>query len=92
MEGKWRTTQPPNPTTPQALLEPLLGSAGLNALDYYEQMNLAGMVSVCKASSSMAEAGRKLFDKSRNLKKSNNDSHRVKQLLAKYGLEFSDIQ
>ncbi len=40
----------------------------------------------------MAEAGRKLFDKSRNLKKSNNDSHRVKQLLAKYGLEFSDIQ
>ncbi|WP_026160533.1 RNA repair transcriptional activator RtcR [Teredinibacter turnerae] len=93
LEGKWLTTQqPPNPTTPQLLLEPLLGSAGLNALDYYEQMNLAGIVSVCKASSSMAAAGRKLFDKSRNLKKSNNDSHRVKQLLAKYGLEFSDIQ
>lgn len=78
----------PTPTTPQPLLEPLLGSAGLNALDYYEQMNLAAIVSVCKAS----RAGRKLFDKSRNLKKSNNDSHRVKQLLAKYGLEFSDIQ
>lgn len=36
----------------------------------------------------LAEAGRKLFNVSRLEKKSQNDSHRVKQLLDKYGIRF----
>jgi hypothetical protein len=38
----------------------------------------------------MAEASRKLFSVSRISKKSVNDSHRVRQLLQKYGLNFED--
>ncbi len=37
------------------------------------------------------EAGRKLFNVSRLNKKSANDSHRLKQILAKYDLSFEDF-
>lgn len=60
-------------------------------LDLYEHIQLAAIARVCKGSRSMAEAGRRLFDQSREQKKSTNDSHRLKQLLAKYGIEFEDL-
>ncbi len=39
----------------------------------------------------MAEAGRILFNQSREQKKSVNDSHRLKQILGKYGVEFERL-
>lgn len=61
-------------------------------LDLYDHILLAGIARVCKNSGSMAEAGRQLFSHSREQKKSSNDSHRLKQLLTKYGLHFSQLQ
>ena len=57
-------------------------------LDFFEHIQLAGIASVCSNARSMAEAGRILFDRSREEKKSVNDSHRLKQLLAKYDVGF----
>ncbi len=68
----------------------ILGKRAL-ALDLFEQIQLAGVIDVCKQSKSMAEAGRKLFNQSRLQKKSVNDSHRVKQILQRYGLEFDAL-
>ncbi len=76
---------------PRRVLEPLLGAEAVNQMDYYEQLNLMNVIAVCRASGSMAEAGRVLFNVSRTLKKSNNDSHRVKQILERYGVEFGDL-
>lgn len=78
--------------SPRELIEPLLGSSGFDNMDYYDQLTLAGIIETCLQTNSMAEAGRILFNVSRTTKKSSNDSHRVKQLLGKYGLSFNDIK
>ena len=61
-------------------------------LDLFEHIQLAGIATACKNAKSIAEAGRILFNQSRQQKKSINDSHRLKQILNKYELEFKDIQ
>lgn len=66
----------------------LVGDARFNQFDRYDQIILAGITDVCINSTSMADAGRTLFNQSRTIKKSTNDSHRIRQLLEKYGLKF----
>ncbi|MGR8978735.1 MAG: RNA repair transcriptional activator RtcR [Gammaproteobacteria bacterium] len=63
----------------------------LDALDWFDRIQLAEVVRVCRASRSMAEAGRKLFNASRAQKASVNDSHRLKQYLRRFGLTFQSV-
>ncbi len=72
-------------------IERVLGENSCEKIDLYDQIKLAGIINICQESASMAEASRKLFQVSRDLKKSTNDSHRIKQLLAKYDIHFNDI-
>ena len=74
-----------------AILNNFLDDSTIAEMDYYEQIKLAGVIKICQQSSSMAEAGRKLFNISRILKSSNNDSHRIKQILSRYDLDFKAI-
>lgn len=90
LKQKWQTT-PQTQWTPTEVIDRVLGEGKSQFMDYYEQLKLANLIQVCQHSKSMAEAGRKLFNVSRQHKKSNNDSHRIKQLLAKYGINFDDI-
>ena len=90
LKRKWQTAQQ-NSWVPSAIIDPILGTDSSKSIDYYEQLKLANLIQVCKDSRSMAEAGRKLFNVSRVAKKSSNDSHRVKQLLEKYGISFDDL-
>ena len=92
LRHKWRNASPSANQDAQALVEQLLGIEHAQNLDLYEQITLAALVRVCRSSKSMAEAGRSLFNISRTQKSSTNDSHRVKQLLAKYNLTFADTQ
>ena len=87
---KWRSANTPSRKV-ETIIEQVLGHAHSKTLDYYEQVKLAAIVEVCRDSRSMAEAGRTLFNVSRETKKSSNDSHRVKQLLDKYGLKFEGL-
>lgn len=77
---------------PKAITARFLSPEAHGKLDLFEHIQLAGIAQACQSSRSMAEAGRTLFDQSRQQKKSANDSHRLKQLLAKYGLEFEQLQ
>ena len=88
---KWQVGSKSEADT-QSLLIALLGQDAVQQMDYYDQLLLAQVINVCRESSSMAEAGRRLFNYSRSLKKTNNDSHRIKQLLGRYGLEFGDLR
>lgn len=90
LKKKWQAA-PKNGWTPSEVIDPILGRGSSRSIDYYEQLKLANLILVCQNSRSMAEAGRKLFNISRANKKSNNDSHRVRQLLEKYGISFEDI-
>ena len=87
---KWQSSTKPSSIN-LALIGKILGEEATAKMDYYEQLKLASIIETCRHSNSMAEAGRKLFNVSREHKKSNNDSHRVKQFLDKYSLKFEDL-
>ena len=86
----WGLSQPNNPQDPTQIAEDLIGNTA-NQLDLYDHIIIAGLKHACKNAPSMAEAGRRLFNQSRLQKSSTNDSHRIKQLLDKYGIRFQDL-
>jgi len=75
----------------EMLLKNLLDEEIYGNLDLFDCIQLAHVIRICRKSRSMAEAGRKLFNKSRLLKTASNDSHRLKVFLKKYGLEFKNL-
>lgn len=76
---------------PVAITVELLGQSQAQEIDLFDQYTLAGIKAVCQKSKSMAEAGRRLFNVSRLNKTSVNDSHRISQILKKYGLDFEQL-
>lgn len=73
------------------LVAEVLSPEQLMDLDLFDRLQLNEVIKVCRNSRSLAEAGRVLFNASREKKSSTNDSHRVKQYLQKFGLRFSSI-
>lgn len=73
------------------LLKSALNEDVLATLDLFDFAQLANVIRVCRESRSMAEAGRKLFNKSRIQKTASNDSQRLKVFLKKYELEFKSL-
>lgn len=90
LRAKWKTPKQSSDNQIETAKN-LLGEARFNHLDLYDQIILAGITDVCLNSNSMAKAGRTLFNQSRTSKKSSNDSHRVRQLLEKYGVSFDEL-
>ncbi|MCK5917677.1 MAG: RNA repair transcriptional activator RtcR [Cocleimonas sp.] len=75
----------------QDLLNKILGNEAVEQIDLFERLQLADVVRLCQKSKSLAEAGRKLFNISREAKANSNDSHRLRIYLRKYGLEFREL-
>ena len=73
-------------------LATLLDPAALEAIDLFDRVQLAEVVRICRQSRSLSDAGRKLFAASRLRKGSSNDADRLKKYLARFGLEWSDLQ
>lgn len=74
-----------------AVLREVLSESEIAEIDVFDQAQLAKVIQVCQSSKTMAEAGRKLFNVSRTKRASNNDSHRLRVYLQKYGLEFKTL-
>jgi transcriptional regulatory protein RtcR len=72
-------------------LEELLGRDALAGLDRFDQIQLAGVVRICRESASLAEAGRALFAVTRIKRSVTNDSDRLRKYLARFGLEWGDL-
>ena len=62
------------------------------SIDRFDLVQLAEVIRTCQSSSSMSEAGRKLFSASRVQKKSSNDADRIKKYLDRFGLRFKELQ
>jgi transcriptional regulatory protein RtcR len=60
-------------------------------IDRFDRVQLAEVVRVCRASRSLSEAGRKLFDVSRMKKETANDADRLRKYLARFGLDWSRV-
>ena len=86
----WRATRPVQGRGDgDALLERVLPGV---ALDRFDRAQLAEVVRVCRAQPTMAAAGRALFAVSREQRSSRNDGDRLRKYLARFGLEFADVQ
>jgi transcriptional regulatory protein RtcR len=79
-------------TDKQAILEQVLGKDAIAELDLFEQIQLSEVLCICQQSKSLAEAGRTLFNVSREKRSSNNDSHRLRTYLGKYGIVFKTLK
>lgn len=88
----WQTFQLPTHSQTSELLNQLLSPEALAQLDYFDQIQLAEVLRVCRTSKSLADAGRKLFNISRTQRSSQNDSHRLRIYLQKFGLNFEQTQ
>ena len=74
------------------LLDKLLGADYQTRFDEFDLCQLSRVVEICRASKSRAEAGKKLFAVSRNLRNSTNDSDRLGKYLDKFGLTFQQCK
>ncbi|MDH2431433.1 RNA repair transcriptional activator RtcR [Pokkaliibacter sp. MBI-7] len=72
-------------------LDEVLDAEQLASIDLFDEYQLRKVVAVCRDSASQSEAGRRLFNRSRERKSSNNDAHRLRQYLARFGLTFDDL-
>jgi transcriptional regulatory protein RtcR len=77
---------------PTGELAALLGAEGVRALDRFDAVQLAEVVRVCRASASLADAGRRLFAASRAKRRAPNDSDRVRKYLLRFGLDWAAVR
>lgn len=91
LQHDWTGHQVSQQHDPQQVLREVLAEDTLAEIDLFDQAQLAQVITVCRECKSMAEAGRKLFDVSRTKRTSNNDSHRLRSYLQKFGLVFGEL-
>lgn len=90
-------TQLPSPAeaaeaADSALLEGCLGEAAAAEIDRFDRVQLALAIRVCQGAPTLSEAGRRLFDRSRERRASVNDADRLRKYLARYGLTFEGLR
>lgn len=61
-------------------------------LDLFDRYQLEGVLRVCRRSASLSDAGRRLFARSRERRRSANDADRLRKYLAKFDLRWEDLR
>jgi transcriptional regulatory protein RtcR len=74
------------------VLEELLTGEEINAIDLFDRVQLESVVTLCRRSKSLADAGRQLFSVSRVARDSTNDSDRLRKYLSRFGLSWQAIE
>ncbi len=74
-----------------AALKSLLGEERLAELDLFDRLQLAQVIRLCGAHSTLSAAGRSLFAASRTQKTSANDADRLRKYLVRFGLDWNAI-
>ncbi len=73
------------------LIEQLIGKAKAASLDLFDREQLMSVIKACRASRSLSQAGRALFSTSRARKKNVNDADRLRKYLARFGLDWRQL-
>jgi transcriptional regulatory protein RtcR len=73
------------------VLEGLIDTSALEAIDPFDRVQLAEVVRTCRRSRSLSEAGRTLFSASRTRRASSNDADRLRKYLQRFGLDWNSI-
>jgi transcriptional regulatory protein RtcR len=85
----WKT---PAPEDLDVDLLEILGPTRAAELDLFDRAQLSAVLEVCRRSKSLSDAGRTLFAASRQKKKAVNDADRLRKYLARFGLDWGDLQ
>ncbi len=72
------------------ILEEILGRRA-GQLDRFDRAQLADVLTVCRTSKTLSEAGRRLFAVSRTRRQTANDADRLRKYLARFDLTWKDI-
>jgi transcriptional regulatory protein RtcR len=88
LRRKWQPTREPGMNT---AVEEVLGAEATAALDRFDRVQLADVLTVCKTARTLSEAGRVLFAVSRERRKTPNDADRLRKYLARFSLTWSDV-
>lgn len=93
LKQSWnRPSSMPNGSREAVNLTNFLSKEQIDEIDCFDQHQLAYVIAVCKRSKSLADAGRELYNVSREKRAVANDSDRVKKYLKKFGLEFGSMK
>ncbi|MFN0123774.1 MAG: RNA repair transcriptional activator RtcR [Blastocatellia bacterium] len=76
----------------ESLLAELLMPAELAAIDLFDRYTLAGVVRLCREAPTLSDAGRRLFQSSRDRKATANDADRLRKFLARFGLDWRRVR
>jgi len=74
-----------------AMVSDMISPEKLEELDLFDRLQLDSVLSVCRESRTLSEAGRKLFSVSRTRKASFNDADRLRKYLARFGLSWNSL-
>lgn len=69
-------------------LRALLGEEAVDALDLFDQLQLAAVLRVCRQARTLSDAGRQLFQASRAQRTVVNDADRLRKYLGRFGLDW----
>jgi len=75
-----------------ARVERCLGSDATAALDRFDRVQLADVLAVCERTPTLAAAGRELFARSRQRRRTVNDADRLRKYLEKHGIDRAAIE
>lgn len=89
LKQRW---QPTAQQKEHAYLSVYLTQSQINQLDLFDAQQLDYVLGICQQHSSMASAGRVLFNVSRTQKVQVNDSTRLQKYLAKFDLKWRDLK
>ncbi len=72
-------------------LTALLGEEAVDAMDLFDQLQLAAVLRVCRQGRTLSDAGRQLFQASRAQRTVVNDADRLRKYLARFGLDWESV-
>ena len=78
-------------TSSDSVLLSIFSSDQLHEIDMFDRPQLALAIVICRESKSLAHAGRKLFQATREKRTSKNDSDRLRKYLARFGLDWNQV-
>lgn len=89
LRNLWSSSPEEKPTQ---ILTTVFNKDEIENLDLFDQIQLAGIIEVCRKESSLSAAGRTLFSATRSKKKVTNDADRLKKYLDRFGLSWKKIK
>lgn len=73
-------------------LAALLGAEALEEIDLFDRLQLESVIRICRNSRTLSDAGRRLFDRSREQRTVVNDADRLRKYLIKFGLSWESLR